>query len=188
MADVAHAARLWKPLSPPPKLAAENFRPRASHRRRRSRVSGGLPKPDPPQTPRIRPNPADSDSGRAIVSATADGMAVGGVGSELVSVGDSLICRESTGKFPYFGRLRRRHFLDSRVDPGSWNRVPYGLEQGILPREQGIPGAKQGIGTPCFPSPSGIRQCRCGHTTNQDSRHSRSECTGTAPSCGADEY
>jgi hypothetical protein len=46
--DDPHTVRQRKALSPPPELAAENFRPRWPHRRLSSAVSGGLPEPDSP--------------------------------------------------------------------------------------------------------------------------------------------
>ena len=171
MADAAHAARLWKPLSPPPKLAAENFRPRWPNRPHESPVSGGLPKSDPPQTPRIRANPAHCDRRRLIVSTTADSMAVGGVECELVSAGRSLICRENTGNFVRFEHRGGRLGRASSADPVGLKQIPYGGKQGIFSSEQGTPGAEQGIDTPCFRTACELR--RLGHrfVNAQEWRH-----------------
>jgi len=57
------------------------------------------------RTPRSRDDAAFSRTGSRIsgrASATADSMAVEGVGGELVSAGDSLICRDNTGKLATF--------------------------------------------------------------------------------------
>lgn len=84
-----------------------------------------------------------------------------------------------------------RAVCDNRQSPivsSTWNSIPYGLEQGVRPRDQGVPGAEQGTGTPCCPSSFRYRQCQCGHASTQHSHHSRGARTSTTPSFGADKY
>jgi hypothetical protein len=81
----------------------------------------------------------------------ATGMAVGRVGCELVSAGDSLFNRERTGNLAHLGHREGQLGRDSSADPVGWKGIPYGLEQGIFSSEQGTPGGEQGIDTPCSP-------------------------------------
>jgi hypothetical protein len=76
-------------------------------------------------------------------------MAVGGVEGELVSGGGSLLSRENTGNLAEFGLRTDRLGGKFSVNPGSWKRTPYGLEQGVSASEQAIRGADQGIKDPC---------------------------------------
>jgi hypothetical protein len=66
------------------------------------------------------------------ISAHADWVAVGGVWSELVSAGASLIRRERTGSFAGSGRLGPLRHSSSLVVPSSWNRVLYRLDTSSL--------------------------------------------------------
>lgn len=87
-------------------------------------------------------------------------MAVGGVGSELVSTANSLMCRENTGNSAEFGHHTDRFCQNLRANSGGWKGSPYGYEQGIGSSKQGIPGAEQGIETPCFPLTSELGELR----------------------------
>ena len=72
-------------------------------------------------------------------------MAVVGVGRELVCAVRSLICRENTGNLARFEHRGGRLGRESSADPPGWNGIPYELEQGSIPSEQGMAGTNQRV-------------------------------------------
>jgi hypothetical protein len=114
-------------------------------------------------------------------------MAVGVVGGELVSGGDSLSIRERTGKVARFRHRRGRLSRDSSTDPVAWKGIPYELEQGIFRGEHGTPEAEQGIDAPCSHlSANSVKFAAVARLLrNRDTVRGRTE---ISPRCLPDEY
>ena len=119
-------------------------------------VSDGLPKSDSPCTARIRPTSADCDRRGAIVSAPADQLAVGGVGGELVSAGDSLLNRERAANF---GRSKPSIARISSLFRGLGNEFPADSNREFpeRSRDSEIPVSDQHGVRPLGPVPSRAR-------------------------------
>ena len=94
------------------------------------------------------------------------GMAVGGVWGELVSEANSLIYRESTGKFSKIRLLGWNQRWLSRAFPQPRRAIPGSQEQGICFGEQGIPDTR-------------CRRPGCGHVAHFVSELSIGRVLGT---------
>lgn len=114
---------------------------------RESRANGGrrsemkLAHPEPRGTTGF-PDAAREPSRE--VSTRAHSLAVGGVCGELVSAGESLLCRENTGNSIDSGLDCANQAQGFRAIPWLSPEIPFDKKQGIDFDEQGIPG--MGIG------------------------------------------
>ncbi len=124
--------------SEPPKLATEKACVAAPIEPLIRRLRFRSTRPQPPKPRGIARFSRTLASYLGGVSAHADSMAVGGVGGELVSATNSLICRGSTGNSTEIGPTWRRIDHGSRAGPQGSRRISRDQERGTDSRAQGI--------------------------------------------------